>query len=72
MGIEPTFSAWEADVLPLNYTRMYTTSGICPMVHTGKIIHGVVNPTITAYWQTWAICLCPGRTLYLHIIDLEL
>jgi hypothetical protein len=22
MGIEPTFSAWEADVLPLNYTRM--------------------------------------------------
>ena len=23
MGIEPTFSAWEADVLPLNYTRMH-------------------------------------------------
>ena len=22
MGIEPTFSAWEADVLPLNYTRI--------------------------------------------------
>ena len=22
MGIEPTFSAWEADVLPLNYTRV--------------------------------------------------
>ena len=21
MGIEPMFSAWEADVLPLNYTR---------------------------------------------------
>ncbi len=21
MGIEPTLSAWEADVLPLNYTR---------------------------------------------------
>ncbi len=21
MGIEPTYSAWEADVLPLNYTR---------------------------------------------------
>ena len=21
MGIEPTFSAWEADVLPLNYAR---------------------------------------------------
>lgn len=24
MGIEPTFSAWEADVLPLNYTRNLT------------------------------------------------
>ncbi len=23
MGIEPTYSAWEADVLPLNYTRKY-------------------------------------------------
>ena len=22
MGIEPTYSAWKADVLPLNYTRM--------------------------------------------------
>ncbi len=22
MGIEPTHSAWKADVLPLNYTRM--------------------------------------------------
>ncbi len=26
MGIEPTFSAWEADVLPLNYTRLGTVS----------------------------------------------
>jgi hypothetical protein len=24
-GIEPAFSAWEADVLPLNYTRMNET-----------------------------------------------
>ena len=23
MGIEPTTSAWEADVLPLNYTRIF-------------------------------------------------
>ena len=26
MGIEPTFSAWEADVLPLNYTRIIQLS----------------------------------------------
>ena len=24
MGIEPTSSAWKAEVLPLNYTRRYT------------------------------------------------
>jgi hypothetical protein len=23
MGIEPTTSAWKAEVLPLNYTRVY-------------------------------------------------
>ena len=25
MGIEPTLSAWEAEVLPLNYTRVQMT-----------------------------------------------
>ncbi len=33
MGIEPTPSAWKAEVLPLNYTRKLTefkkSSGIC-------------------------------------------
>ena len=23
MGIEPTYSAWKAEVLPLNYTRVF-------------------------------------------------
>ena len=23
MGIEPTYSAWKAEVLPLNYTRIF-------------------------------------------------
>ena len=27
MGIEPTPSAWEADVLPLNYTRLSSKNG---------------------------------------------
>ena len=26
MGIEPTTSAWKAEVLPLNYTRIYLIS----------------------------------------------
>jgi hypothetical protein len=27
MGIEPTLSAWKAEVLPLNYTRLLVRSG---------------------------------------------
>ena len=30
-GIEPALSAWEADVLPLNYTRMLGAHQLCPM-----------------------------------------
>ncbi len=29
-GIEPAFSAWEADVLPLNYTRARSDRSACP------------------------------------------
>jgi hypothetical protein len=29
MGIEPTPSAWKAEVLPLNYTRWYPTQLSC-------------------------------------------
>ncbi len=30
MGIEPTLSAWKAEVLPLNYTRMVEGAGFEP------------------------------------------
>ncbi len=30
MGIEPTSSAWKAEVLPLNYTRMVEGGGFEP------------------------------------------
>ena len=29
MGIEPTLEAWEAAVLPLNYTRVSRITGRC-------------------------------------------
>ena len=29
MGIEPTYSAWKAEVLPLNYTRNLATPPAC-------------------------------------------
>ena len=29
MGIEPTPSAWKAEVLPLNYTRLFVPAESC-------------------------------------------
>jgi hypothetical protein len=39
MGIEPTLSAWEAEVLPLNYTR-FCCYGDCPdCIKTATRLH---------------------------------
>ncbi len=37
-GIEPSFSAWEADVLPLNYTRTLDSRQILPVPIAGRNI----------------------------------
>ena len=29
MGVEPTCSAWEADILPMNYIRIITIEHMC-------------------------------------------
>src|SRR5579862_344530 len=42
MGIEPTSSAWKAEVLPLNYTRLTLTSHPNPPLHTD----GICRPRI--------------------------
>ena len=41
MGIEPTFSAWEADVLPLNYTRTLDSRQILavPIVRRNNLFY---------------------------------
>ena len=41
MGIEPTQSAWKAEVLPLNYTRNFTDARAPPTRQTslGLILH---------------------------------
>ncbi|KTD19197.1 hypothetical protein Llan_2268 [Legionella lansingensis] len=35
MGIEPTLSAWKAEVLPLNYTRFFTYH-VCTILVEGE------------------------------------
>ena len=42
MGIEPTLSAWEADVLPLNHTR-------APLVN-GSIVAEKFNKCKRNFW----------------------
>jgi hypothetical protein len=37
MGIEPTLSAWEAEVLPLNYTRLAHARYFMLFAPEGKI-----------------------------------
>ncbi len=44
MGIEPTLSAWEAEVLPLNYTRGHAKGLI--LTHTGIIQKAILNHSI--------------------------
>ena len=43
MGIEPTLSAWEAEVLPLNYTR--DAGHLSPLP---KLIKGRMRTRLTA------------------------
>jgi hypothetical protein len=41
-GIEPALSAWEADVLPLNYTR----------VHVQRLVGPAEEPSCAVFAQT--------------------
>ena len=39
MGIEPTPSAWKAEVLPLNYTRLPDTK-LCQILYFSSMVEG--------------------------------
>jgi hypothetical protein len=38
MGIEPTYPAWKAGVLPLNYTRVMPWTGIEPVTRGFSVL----------------------------------
>ena len=47
-GIEPLYAAWEAAVLPLNYTRSGVDSNFVPAaVHAASACCSVYSPTFT-------------------------
>ena len=39
MGIEPTYSAWKAEVLPLNYTRIFANGYPTALPHSRLTIY---------------------------------
>ena len=48
MGVEPTYAAWEADVLPINYIRIYIyfniiMSGFQDFLFFYKILQDVLS-----------------------------
>ena len=43
MGIEPIPSAWKAEVLPLNYTRMVGKVGFEPTSYGGRQIYSLLD-----------------------------
>ena len=56
MGIEPTLLAWEAKVLPLNYTRM-VLRGLCKFLHKFMFLEnkkGLNQPLWLFGSPTWA------------------
>ena len=60
MGIEPTYPAWKAGVLPLNYTRM--ENGNYLSVTTLVILHaktGIVNSFFIIFKYFFNIHISP-------------
>ena len=55
MGIEPTSSAWKAEVLPLNYTRRQTGVGVDPAQTLSETVFpaslsSTPTPTHSRFW----------------------
>src|SRR5688500_16679205 len=62
MGIEATLAAWEAAVLPLNYTR--AGESLCPPVDAWQRMPSVllnVRSPCRAWRTRWRRCRLPGR-----------
>jgi hypothetical protein len=60
-GIEPSYSAWEADVLPLNYTRHRT-----PTSADSQRVLSIATPASTEARLRLKDDLVPGRWIRNH------
>ena len=59
MGIEPTRSAWEAEVLPLNYTRTLCALGIITgRTSSVKLLENIVISLKSFIRLKWDLPIC--------------
>jgi hypothetical protein len=59
MGIEPTRSAWEAEVLPLNYTRTLCALGIITgRTSSVKLLENIVISLKSLIKLRWELPIC--------------
>ena len=65
MGIEPTYSAWEADVLPLNYTRRLLGFQRFYSLTEQRVTVGWQRNGATVHPPTCDFLKCTG-TIYRH------
>ena len=70
MGIEPTLSAWEADVLPMNYTRIYPQELFLKLHLTTA--HPALTPLVSAGYLTEPTLLCIVNTLTIAVVYVAL
>ena len=59
MGIEPTLSAWEAEVLPLNYTRLMLTDILCFLLARSTNQHKLIKKArFLVFFILREYCMC--------------
>src|SRR5699024_1306287 len=67
MGIEPTYLAWKASVLPLNYTRTIGVTGFEPATscsQTRRSSQAEPHPDIQLYCFVFALFCCHLRDTF--------
>jgi hypothetical protein len=82
MGIEPTSSAWKAEVLPLNYTRLIPNPSTCyrqdkpcsrslNMVEGGGFTPGILPFALRAAAPRAAFKIAPGDFVNLPPVQIS-
>ncbi len=70
MGIEPTSSAWKAEVLPLNYTRLHLNPYRIMTPYIGMIQNPFVPRRLRLYFRLLLAYKNPDSLYRLNCLDI--